>query len=221
MGRDIAQAGETQYDWTQVSLFNSEKSYYDYFYAPIHLAADREAYDSKEKPFASISSFDTVRGDAGLPARLNQIGADRDAKFKANDTRPTSPPVPDRPEDQKWNHGSTIFRIVRLDLSSMTDDQKKARFAAQERFKEIKGVQQVFYGANAKPNPANPYTHAVLVAVAGIEGYKSYLGDPLHDQERAAGKLLPREAVLHFDVLDPNDDALAERVRKLHADTGM
>jgi hypothetical protein len=222
VGRDLAKSGTPQYDETQISFFKSEKTYYDYFYDPIHLAADRQAYDSGEKPFESISSFDTIHGgDADLPQRLSKTLSDREAQFKTNDTRPTSPPVPDRPEDQKWNHGTTIFRVVRLDLSSMTDDQKKARFAAQERFKEIKGVQQVLYGANPRRSTADPYTHAVLVALASEEAYKVYLGDPIHGQERVAGKLLPREAVLSFDVIDPNDAGLVERLRKFHADTGM
>jgi hypothetical protein len=221
VGRDLAQAGDTQYDWTQVSLFNSEEAYHDYFYAPIHLAADREAYDSKDKPFASIGSFDTVRGDSGLPARLTKIGADRTAKFKANDTRPTSPPVPDRPEDLKWNHGRSIYRVVRLNLSSMSEDQKKARLDAMEKCKKIQGVEQVYYGANVQRSPDDHYTHAMFIALAGEDAYKNYLASPLHDEERKAGGQLARENVSHFDVIDPNNSALADRLRKLHADTGM
>ena len=222
VGRDLAEPGATAYDRAQISFLGSEKAFHDYFYAPIHLAADREAYDSKEKAFASISSFDTIHGgDAALPTRLSKIMADREAKFKANDTRPTSPPAPDRPEDQKWNYGHTIFRIVRLDLSSMADDQKKARFAAMEKCRQIQGVQQVFYGENTQRNAGDRFTHTMFVALASEEAYRTYLTSPIHDQERVSGKQLPKEAVLHFDVLDPNDEELAGRVRKLHAETAQ
>lgn len=215
-GLDVTPEGETHYDQTQISFLVGEKNFYDYFYDPIHLAADREAYSAKEKPFASISSFDNVSGgDAALNARLNKIMSDRDAKYAANDTRPTSPPVPDRPEDQKWSYGTTIFRVVRLNLSSMTEDQKTARLAALKRLGTIKGVKQVFVGEDTNRHPADHFTHGVFMAIESEDAYHHYLADPIHLAEQKTGKQLAPPDVLWFDVVDPLDNGLAERLSKL------
>jgi Stress responsive A/B Barrel Domain len=221
VGRDITPEGEQHYDRTQISFLEGEKNFHDYFYDPIHLAADREAYDTKEKPFASIASFDTVKGgDDALPERLGKVMSDRTAKYNANDTRPTSPPVPDRPEDQRWNYGKNIFRVVRLNFSGMSEAQKAERFAALERCKEIKGVKQFFWGANAHPGSTDHFTHGMFVALESEEAYHHYLADPIHIAERDAGGRVTPPNMLFFDVIDPLDDGLAERLKKFHAEVG-
>jgi Stress responsive A/B Barrel Domain len=221
VGQDIAAAGEQQYDRTQVSFLQGEKDFSSYFNNPIHLAADKEASNPGERLFTAVSSFEAVKGgDNALPGRLLKIMSDRDAKYKANDTRPVSPPVPDRPEDQRWNYGTNIFRIVRINLSSMTDAQQAERLAALERFKAIKGVKQVYVGVNARRNSQDPYTHSLFVALENEAAYQQYMIDPIHETERQAGGKLPPGSAQWFDVIDPLDEALAERLRKFHAATG-
>jgi hypothetical protein len=219
VGKDLPIIGNDTYDYAQISMFDSQKAFYNYFYDPIHLAADREAVGGG---FSAISSFDTVPiKDADTRTELNKIMADRTAKFKANDTRPTSPPVADRPQDQKWNYGTTIFRVARADYSGLNPEQIKERIAAIDRLREIKGVKQLFWGAatNRTPSDRN-FTHMVLVSLENEEAYHSFIPDPIHQAERNAGGKLPPEKIDVFDVFDPNDEALAERLKKFHAEAG-
>jgi hypothetical protein len=222
VGRDITPEGEQHYDLTQVSFLEGEKKFRDCFDDPIHLAADREAHDSGEKPFtAATGSFDTITSeDDALLGRLNKFFSERQDKCKVNDTRPTSPPVPDRPEGQRWNYGTSIFRIVRVNLSGLSDAGRAERLTAMERLKMIRGVKQVFVGANWKHNPMDRFTHAVFVAFENEDAYHRYVSDPIHEAERQAGGTLAVVDRLIFDVIDPNDGGLAERLKKLHADTG-
>jgi Stress responsive A/B Barrel Domain len=221
VGRDVTPEGSPHFDLTQISLLKGVKGYHDYFYDPIHLAADREAYSATEKVFGAVTSFDTVSGgNAGFPAKLKEVTSGRDAKYKANDTRPTSPPVPDRAEDLRWNYGSRIFHVVRMNLSAMNDAQRAARFAAVERCKTISGVEQVVFGANANPNESDHFTHAMFVALASEDAYRNYLSAPLHRAQREAGGALPPGGGQWFDVTDPMNDGLAERLKKYHIDAG-
>ena len=219
VGRDLAVIGNDSYDYSQISMFDSQKAYYDYFYAPIHLAADREVVNGG---FVGTSSFDTVPvHDADELTQLNRIMLDRAAKYKANDTRPTSPPVADRPQDQKWNFGSTIFRVARADFSGMNEQQKIERFAAIERLRTIEGVKQVFWGATTRRNLTDRnLTHMVLVSLENEEAYRRYMPHPIHEAERQAGGKLPPTSIAVFDVFDPLDKGLAERLKKFHAEVG-
>jgi hypothetical protein len=219
VGQDVTDDADSHFDRTQISFLKGERPFYDYFNDPIHLAADREASSTTENAFAAVSSFDALNGgDASLLGRLNKILSDRDAKYRANDTRPTSPPVPDRPEDQKWNHGSEIFRVVRLDLSGLSDKQKTQRLATLEHCRAIKGVKSVFIGINnTQRNPQDRFTHDAFMAFENEKAYERYLAGPLHDSEQRADALLAKGSVQRFDVIDPQDDALAARLKALHA----
>ena len=210
---------DSQFDRTQISFLKDEQSFYDYFNDPIHLAADREATSTREPAFAGVSSFDAVHGtDDALLGRLNKILSDRDAKYRANDTRPTAPPVTDRPQDQHWNHGTKIFSILRLDLTDLSDQQKTDRLAALQRIQTIKGVNELFIGTNNRQrDPHDRFTHDVFMAFDDEHAYERYLVDPLHAVEQRADAELAKGSVLRFDVIDPQDEALASRLTALHA----
>jgi Stress responsive A/B Barrel Domain len=217
VGRDLAPAGAPSYDVAQLSLLQGAPGYRSYFYDPIHLAADREAQDAKPNPFAGVSSFDTVSGgDAALGEQLQKIGTDRDAQFRANDTRPTSPPVPDRAADMKWEHGARIYHVLRFNLAAMSPAQRTERFAAIQRCAQIKGVEQLVSGANVSRSPADRYTHAMLVVLENPDAYGRFLKDPLFQAEKAAGGVLASGNVEWFDIIDPAVDGLGERLRGMH-----
>jgi hypothetical protein len=213
VGRDIAQPGTDAYDYAQISLFSEETAYYDYFYDPIHLAADREAATME---FERASAFDTLQGgDEGLPARLEKILAERDARFVKNDTRPVSPPAPDRPEDLRWPEGRTIYRMVRFDLSGLDPERRAEQLAAMGRCREIKGTHVMVAGRNFTRNPADLHTHAMLVALENEQAYREYMAHPVRKEAEGIGGRAGRTKTLAFDVVDPDDTELHERMAKL------
>jgi hypothetical protein len=215
VGKDIAQPGTSTYDYTQISLFGNEDAYYSYFYDPIHLAADREAATME---FDRASSFDTLQGgDEALSNRLEKIQVERDAKFKAKDTRPASPPAPDRPEDQLWSERSTIYRMVRFDLSALSQERKAQQLAAMERCREIKGTQVMIVGRNFARNPRDHNTHAMLIALESEDVYRRYLEHPIRQAAEGIGGQIAPDKVLWFDVVDPNDTGLSARLTQLHS----
>jgi hypothetical protein len=217
VGRDLAPAGAQSYDVAQRSLLQGAQGYHDYFYDPIHLAADREAQDAKPSPFVGVSSFDTISGgDAAFGEQIRKIGTDRDALFHANDTRPTSPPVPDRAADMKWAHGSRIYHVLRFNFGAMSAAQRAERLTAIQRCAQIKGVEQLVAGANVSRNPADRYTHAMLVVLENPDAYGRFLKDPLFQAEKAAGGVLAPGNVEWFDVIDPAVEGLGERLRGMH-----
>jgi hypothetical protein len=169
-------------------------------------------------PFAAVASFDTVRGgDDGLAGRLNRMLAERDERFNAHDTRPASPPVVDRPRDQRWNQRRRIYHIVRLDLSSMSASQRQQRLAAMARCEAIRGVRQVFVGTSTRRDPKDPFAHAMFVCLDDEAAYQRYLAHPIHLAERDAGGRLPGAGVQWFDVVDPMDLGLGGRLRAIQA----
>jgi hypothetical protein len=216
-GRDIAPQSQEQYDVTQIAMLDSVDAYRRYFYDPIHLAADREAYSAPGKPFAGFSSFDTITGAGSSAQQLRRIAAERDAKFKANDTRPKTPPVADRPQDQRWNESEHIYHVVRLNLKSLNDVQLRERLDAIARMRAIKGVSQLFIGELANPADTEPFTHTLLINLESVDAYEQYLADPLHRAQLAAGGTLPPHSAEQFDVIDPMNSALAERLRAMRA----
>lgn len=218
VGSDMAPAGARAYDVAQLSLLQGVQKYHEYYYDPIHLAADREAETARGNPFAAVSAFDTVSpDDAAVAAQLRKIGEQRDAKFRASDTRPTSPPVADRPEDRKWNHGERIYHVLRFNLSGMNAAQRAKRLTAMQRCAAARGVEQLVVGANSSRTPADHYTHAMLVVLENPDAYGRFLTDPLFQAERAAGGTLAPSNVEWFDVIDPDAAGLGQRLRAMHA----
>jgi Stress responsive A/B Barrel Domain len=216
-GRDLAPPSQEQYDVTQIAMLHDVDAYRRYFYDPIHLAADREAYSTPGKPFAGFSSFDTITGERSSAEQLQRIAVERDAKFKANDTRPTKPPVADRPRDQRWNQSEHIYHVVRLNLKSLNDAQLRERLDAIARMRAIAGVSQLFIGEAANPTDTEPFTHTLLINLESADAYVHYLADPLHRAQLAAGGTLPPHSAEQFDVIDPMNSALAERLRAMRA----
>lgn len=213
VGRDIAQPGTEQYDFAQISLFPDETTYYEYFYDPIHLAADREAAAME---FERATAFDTLQGgDEELASRLEKIQVERDAKFKQNDTRPVSPPAPDRLEDRRWSEGHAIYRMVRFDLSGLDPERRAEQLLAMGRCRDIQGTRLMVVGRNSTRNPADHYTHAMLVALEDEEAYGKYLAHPLRDKAEGIGSQAGVIRTLAFVVVDPHDIGLQARLAKL------
>jgi len=199
VGRDVSVADGFEY--AQITTFQRETDWRNYFYDPIHVAADREAETLNAiSRGASFDIFPDYR--PAEAAALVRINSDRAERFRLNDDRPTSPPVPDRPQDQAWPFGNAFFYVVRFSGAPMMTFDRLMN-AAQD---------QVVSGrmlGGAQPDKAN---YGAVIRFADETAWRDFARSPAMMEARAAG--LYREGSYQaFFVIDPVNDALAERLR--------
>ena len=96
VGLDVS--AKRDFDIAQISLFDDNQAFRDYFFHPIHLAADREA-----ETVTGVSrgvSFDVLpHYTTPLAAHLRKMVENRSPPVGTPDSRPSTPPVPDREGD--------------------------------------------------------------------------------------------------------------------------
>ncbi|MCX5579618.1 hypothetical protein [Kaistia terrae] len=136
--------------------------------------------------------------------RIIKINSDRTERFRRDDDRPTSPPVPDRPEDQVWPFGDAIFYVARFSGSPDTEafsalvDAAGDQVVAPDRLLGGPQRDQVNYGA--------------VIRFANEDAWRAFAASPAMKKARDAG-LYRDGAHQAFFVTDPANDALAGRLR--------
>lgn len=206
VGRDVSADGG--FEFAQVTTFADEAGYRQYFYDPIHLAADREA--ETLKAVSRGASFDVFpRYVPSEAERVRAINTDRAARFKANDDRPTSPPVPDRPQDQRWPFGRTFFYIARFGFTADATQSDVAQFDA---LVHQAGRRIVISGRETGAPTPGQVGYALVARFAGEGDWQGFAGSPAMRNARQKG-LLAAGRQQAFFVIDPADDPLAQRLR--------
>lgn len=206
VGRDVSADGA--FEFAQITTFADEAGYREYFYDPIHLAADREA--ETLKAISRGASFDIFpRYVAAEAARLQAINAGRAARFKANDDRPTAPPVADRPQDQVWRFGGAFFYVLRVGFGAGDPASQRAAFQA---LVQQAGSRAVVSGQESgAPSPAQT-GHAMVVKFASERDWDDFAASRAMHTARDSGLFAPGRHLAFF-VIDPAADALAQKLK--------
>lgn len=206
VGRDVT-VGADEFEYSQISTFTSVSKYRDYFYDPIHLAADREA--DTLHGINRGESFDILpHWTDSLSGRLSAIKSERTARYQVHDDRPTSPPVADRPEDQHWKFGRAFFYVAHFNLPSTPDALTRAYSAVHERTRShaVAAGRDTLNAAEGKEG------YALIVRLESEAAYQNLTSDNQWKAARAAGLFSPQVYQGWF-VIDPDDLDLASRLR--------
>jgi hypothetical protein len=208
VGRDVA-SGNNEFEYAQISTFTTEAEYREYFYDPIHLAADREA-----ETLHAINrgqSFDIYpHWTDDLTARLKAMNSERTARYQANDDRPATPPVMDRPRDQRWAFGKTFFYVGHFSLpkdAPSSDERVRAFNALREQVL----TQTVAAGRATRSVPLGQRSYALILRLGDELSYDRLTSTDGWRRAHTTGLFAP-EIHSAFFVMDPDDEVLASRM---------
>jgi hypothetical protein len=208
VGRDVA-VGGSEFEYAQISTFTTEARYREYFYDPIHLAADREA-----ETLHAINrgqSFDIYpQWTDDLATRLKAVNSARTARYQAHDDRPTTPPIADRPQDQRWTFGKAFFYVGHFSLpqaAPASDERVQAFMALRERVLP----QTVAAGRATSSVPLGQQSDALILRLGDETAYEGLRAVDAWRRAHTAGLFSP-EVHSAFFVMDPDDEALASRM---------
>jgi uncharacterized protein (DUF1330 family) len=207
VGLDVS--AKREFDLAQISLFSDEKTFRDYFFDPIHLAADREAESvtgvKRGASFDVLSHYTTA-----LAAHLREMVEHRSPAAGAPDSRPSAPPVPDREVDQRWSHGKSIFFVARFGLPDNSANAQRAF----DRIVKSAGSNLLAAGGATKAPNASLNARGMVARFDGLDAYRGFASGAPY-QEARQSQLFANGASDTYCVIDPADHTLADPLRPL------
>jgi uncharacterized protein (DUF1330 family) len=207
VGLDVS--ARRNFDLAQISLFDDGKAYRDYFFDPIHLAADREA-DAVKGVNRGVS-FDVLPHYAApLAAHLRELVGHRSPDVGSPDPRPSAPPVPDRASDQRWNFGKSFFFVARFGLPGHSADAQRAL----DRVVTSAGSKLLAAGGATKAPNASLQARGMVARFGGLDAYRKFASGAAY-QEARKSQLFANGASESYCVIDPADHSLADALRPL------